>query len=71
MVRVQHDQPILMREEGQCRKCVCMNGNFMCSPPDDSEVMCTLSDPPEGQAPMNCMKDGEMVMHGEQREVRM
>lgn len=70
MVRVHHGDAVPRRENGTCRNCRCNNGLFDCSAPDDSDVMCTRSDPQDDEAPRNCMMEGgEMVMHNEQSMV--
>ena len=69
MVRVDHGDAIPERRGGQCMRCECNNGQFMCSRPEGDDNRCPRSDP--DMTPMNCMMNGEMVMHREQRQVRM
>ena len=69
MVSVNHGDSAPRREDNMCMSCRCNDGEFECSRPDDDEVDCRRSDPDDNDRPENCMMDGEMVMHNEQREV--
>ena len=69
MIMVRHDDVVPLREGGVCRRCQCNDGTFECNPPTDAEATCDRSDPRDNDRPQNCMMDGEMLMHNEQREV--
>ena len=54
-------------ENGQCMTCVCEEGEFSCREPAGVNPSCPRYDPEE--ANRECMIDGEVVPHGQRREV--
>ena len=66
MTLVRHQDSVLMRQNNQCRRCVCNNGNLECTVPDRSDIRCDRADSAPGRS---CRMNGQMVMNGEQREV--
>lgn len=66
MVNVRHGDSVSRRENNQCMRCRCNNGEVVNCTRREGDTMCSRSDP--DARPANCMMDGEMVMHNEQRE---
>lgn len=69
MITVNHEESIPRRQNDMCMRCRCEDGMFQCSMPDDEEADCRRSDPVNNNR-QDCMMDGQMVMHNEQREVK-
>ena len=69
MTIVRNKQFVARRVNNMCMSCQCKNGQFACSRPRDNSSDCSRSDPDDNNRPANCMMDGEMVMHNQQRMV--